>query len=130
MNFETATAEILEVLDLALLGLCGTTLAIWPNVMLIVDFCPSLPMFSANALNMLWVFTGGFGLAMARDEICQGLGVRLLTLGDQDPFDDQDAHGSCGLALACAASIQGMGGGAAKAAALGGHSGCWAQACC
>ena len=31
---------------------------------------------------------------------------------------------------ACAASIQGMGGGAAKAAALGGHSGCWAQACC
>ena len=104
-QFETATAEILEVLDLALLGLCGTTLAIWPNVMLIVDFCPSLPMSSANASNMLWVVTGGFGAATASDEICRGLGVKLFTLGGQAPFDGQDSHGSCALALVESTSL-------------------------
>ena len=70
VQFETATAEILGVLNLALLGLCGTTLAIWPNVLLVIDFCPSRP--TVNALNMLCVVTGGFGLAMASDEICRG----------------------------------------------------------
>ena len=80
-------------------------------------------MFSANALNMLWVDTGDFGLAMAIDEICRGLGVRLCTPEGQPPFEapGHDAQGSG--ALACAASIHGMGGGAAAAAALSGHSG-------
>ena len=98
--------------------------------MLIFDFCSSLPMFSASASTMLWVVTGGFGEAIASDEICRGLGARLFTLGCQAPVDGQDAHGSDALTLACAASIQGMGDGATKAAALGGHSGCWVQACC
>ena len=122
IKFETASAEILDLLDLALLGLGGTTFAICPNVIVSVDVWPSLPMFSANALNMLWVDTGAFGLAMAIDESCLGLGVRLCTPDGQPPFEapGQAAHGS---AAACAASIHGMGGGAAAAAALGGHSG-------
>ena len=86
-------------------------------------------MFSANALNMLWVDTGAFGLAMAIDESCLGLGVRLFTPDGQPPLEapGHDAHGS---AAACAASIHGvaeaaLGGGAhAEAeAALGNHSG-------
>ena len=115
IKFETASAEILDLLDLALLGLGGTTFAICPNVIASVDVLPSLPMFSANALNMLWVDTGAFGLAMAIDESSLGLGVRLCTPDGQPPADDgQAAHGS---AAACAASIHGMDGGAAAAAA-------------
>ena len=122
IKFETASAEILDLLDLALLGLGGTTFAICPNVIASVDVWPSLPMFSANALNMLWVDTGAVGLAMAIDESCLGLGVRLCTPDGQPPLEapGHDAHGS---AAACAASIHGMGEGAAAAAALGGHSG-------
>ena len=71
-----AAAEILEA-RLAPLGLCGTTLATWPSVILSVDAFPSTPMLSLNASKLLWVDTGGFGLAMASDEICRGLGVRL-----------------------------------------------------
>ena len=53
IKFGTATAEFIEV-RLAPLGLCGTTLATWPSVILSVDVCPSLPIFSANALDLLW----------------------------------------------------------------------------
>jgi hypothetical protein len=129
IKFETASAEILDLLDLALLGLGGTTFAICPNVIVSVDVLPSLPMFSANALNMLWVDTGAFGLAVIIDESCRGLGVRLCTPLGQPPLEapGHDAHGS---AAACAASIHGvaeavLGGGAhAEAeAALGGQSG-------
>ena len=122
IKFETASAEILDLLDLALLGLGGTTFAICPNVIVSVDVWPSLPMFSANALNMLWVDTGAFGLAMAIDESCLGLGVRLFTPDGQPPLE-APGHAAHGSAAACAASIHGMGGGAAAAAALGGHSG-------
>ena len=128
-KFETASAEILDLLDLALLGLGGTTFAICPNVIVSVDVWPSLPMFSANALNLLCVDTGAFGLAMAIDESCLGLGVRLYTPLGQPPLEapGHDAHGS---AAACAASIHGVaeaalgsGAHAEAEAALGGHSG-------
>jgi len=71
-----AAAEILEA-RLVPLGLCGTTLATWPSVILSVDVFPSPPMLSLSASNLLCVGTGGFGLAMASDEVCRGLGVRL-----------------------------------------------------
>ena len=96
IEVDERAAENLEARS-APFGLCETTLATWPSVNLSVDALPSPPTLSLSTSNLLWIATGGFGFAMASDDICLTFGAMLLTPDGQFPLEalGQDAHGSC-----------------------------------
>ena len=75
--------KVLKVPFLPLLGLLGRITASSPRVICTDDACPSAPILSARALNILRVGIGGGAAALGisftdSDESCLVPGVRLL----------------------------------------------------